>query len=306
MGFLRDGVWSDESHFPTDERGRFVRSASAFRLRPDVPFVPEPGRNHLYLAHACPWCHRTAIVRSLKGLEPVVSVSYVAPLMLEGGWRFTDEAHHDPVHGSTFAHQLYTRADPHYTGRVTVPILWDRQADTIVCNESADIVRLFDDAGSGSSLRPAATGLAAEMDALAGRIYDTVNNGVYKCGFAVTQEAYEESFHALFATLDAVSARLASHGPFLMGAELAEIDVFLYVTLVRFDAVYFGHFKCNRSRIEDDPVLQGYLERLWSIPAFRNTTNFAEIKQHYYGSHRSLNPTGIVPVGPRLKLLRGR
>jgi putative glutathione S-transferase len=300
MGHLSNGVWSDDEQWSTDEGGRFVRGAAQFRRRASAPFVPETGRNHLYLAHACPWCHRTAIARELKGLQSVVSVSYVAPLMREGGWRFDGEAHTDPLFGAAFAHEIYTRADARYSGRVTVPILWDRKAGTIVCNESEDIVRMFDEAGTqGPKLYPER--LRAEIDEVDALMYEHVNNGVYECGFARSQSAYEEAFRSLFATLDRLSARLAGH-PYLVGDTLTEADIRLFVTLVRFDAVYFGHFKCNRNRIEDDPVLQAYLERLWGMPAFRDTTRFDEIKQHYYGSHRNINPSGIVPVGPRLHL----
>lgn len=301
MGHLSDGVWSDDEQGSTDDGGRFVRGASQFRRREGVPFVPERGRNHLYLAHACPWCHRTAIVRELKGLQDTVSVSFVSPLMREGGWRFEAPAYVDPLFGASFVHQVYTRADPHYSGRVTVPILWDRRDQVLVCNESEDIVRMFDEAGTqGPKLYPER--LRGEIDEVDALVYDHVNNGVYKCGFARTQAAYEEAFQALFSTLDRLSARLAGH-PYLVGDTLTEADVRLFVTLVRFDAVYFGHFKCNRNRIEDDPVLQTYLERLWGMNAFRDTTRFDEIKQHYYGSHRNINPSGIVPAGPRLRLL---
>ena len=302
MGYLDQGVWTDTEHWPADSAGRFVRGAAQFRRREAFPFVPEAGRYHLTLAHACPWCHRTAIARALAGLEDVVSVSFVDPLMREGGWRFTDAEHHDPLFGATFVHEHYTRAAPTYTGRVTVPILWDRVADTIVCNESEDIVRMFDEVG-GTNLRPAA--LADAIDAVNLRVYDAVNNGVYKCGFARSQGAYEEAWSALFAELDACSTRLRDHD-FLVGDELTEADIRLFVTLVRFDAVYFGHFKCNRNRIQDDVALQAYLERLWLIPAFRDTTRLDEIQKHYYGSHRNLNPSGIVPAGPRLRLLGGR
>lgn len=302
MGYLEAGVWTDNEHWPTDSGGRFVRGAAQFRPRDGVPFVPEPGRNHLYLAHACPWCHRTAIARALAGLEDVVSVSFVDPLMREGGWRFTDEAHQDPLFGFTHAHQLYSRAAPTYSGRVTVPVLWDRVADTIVCNESEVIIRMFDAVGD-TKLRPVA--LAPEIDAVNHRVYDAVNNGVYKCGFARSQAAYEEAWNALFAELDTCSARLRDHD-FLVGDALTEADLRLFVTLVRFDAVYFGHFKCNRNRIQDDVPLQAYLERLWLIPAFRDTTRLDEVQHHYYASHRGVNPSGIVPAGPRLRLLGGR
>lgn len=303
MGYLREGVWTDDEHWPTDDAGRFIRGSALFRRRVEAPFVATAGRNHLYLAHACPWCHRTAIARELKGLQDVVTVSFVAPLMREGGWRFEAPDYTDPVFGAAFVHEVYTRADPRYNGRVTVPVLWDREAEAVVCNESEDIVRMFDEAGTrGPTLYPAA--LRTEIDEINALVYDAVNNGVYKCGFARSQGAYEEAYRALFDTLDKLSTRLAGH-PFLVGDTLTEADIRLYVTLVRFDSVYYGHFKCNRNRIEDDPVLQAYLERLYTMPAFRDTTRFDEIKKHYYGSHRNLNPSGIVPVGPRLHLLEG-
>jgi glutathionyl-hydroquinone reductase len=301
MGFLRDGVWTDDEHWPADEKGRFVRGRSQFRLRPEVPFVPEPGRNHLYLSHACPWCHRTAIARELEGLQSLVTVSFVSPLMLAGGWHF-DAGYEDPLFGASHVHELYTRADPHHDGRATVPILWDRVAGTIVSNESEDILRLFDEHGNGPDLYPEP--LRQQIDEVNALVYDAINNGVYKCGFARSQEAYDEAFRALFAALDRMSSRLAGH-PFLVGDTLTEADIRLYVTLARFDAVYNGHFKCNRNRIEDDPVLQGYLERLYAKRAFRDTTRIDEIQRHYYGSHRSVNPSGIVPLGPRLRFLEG-
>jgi putative glutathione S-transferase len=311
MGQLVRGDWVDERvDAGRDDHGRFVRQQAQFRrwIASDgsTPFAPEAGRYHLYLATACPWCHRTDIVRALKGLQDVVSVSYVDPLMLEGGWRFS-EGHEDPLFGYAFAHQLYTRADPGYTGRVTVPVLWDKATDQPVSNESSEILRMFDH-GFGAlatdthQLYPEA--LRAEIDAWNDRIYDTVNNGVYKSGFAHTQAAYEEAFEALFATLDALEAHLAAGRSWLVGDQLTEADVRLFCTLVRFDAVYVGHFKCNRNRIVDMPHLQALLERALALPGVRETVHMDEIRRHYYGSHRSLNPKGIVPVGPALPWLR--
>jgi glutathionyl-hydroquinone reductase len=294
VGHLFEGRWTDQENFPTDASGAFKRPDSQFRCSAVID--PRPGRYHLYLAHACPWCHRTAIARELKGLQDVISVSFVHPLLREGGWRFA-EGYEDPLFGSGYVHELYTRADAAYSGRVTVPVLWDRDQGTIACNESEDLLRLFDRIGSGPALFPEA--LQDEIRSINATIYPGINNGVYRCGFARTQAAYEEAYALLFRTLDQVSARLAER-PWLVGDQMTEADIRLYVTLVRFDAVYVGHFKCNRNRIMDDPVLQAWLERLYAIPAFRDTTRLDEIKLHYYGSHRGLNPTGIVPTGPRL------
>jgi putative glutathione S-transferase len=295
LGFLMDGRWTTDQQWPTDAGGHFVRKAAQFREQLGSERFPrEPGRYHLYLAHACPWCHRTAIARELLGLQSFLSVSFVEPLMLEQGWTF-GHATPDPLYGSSYVHELYTRADPGYSGRATVPILWDKQAHTIVNNESADILRMLDD----GRLRPAA--LAQEIDAVAGPIYEHVNNGVYRCGFAQTQSAYEAAFHSLFSTLDQLEARLTDK-QWLVGDQLTEADLRLFPTLVRFDAVYHYHFKCNRDRIAEMPALQAYLRRLYALAAFRDTTRMDEIKLHYYGSHRSINPTGIVPRGPRLAL----
>ena len=288
MGYLERGEWHAQDEFPKDERGRFTRNDAAFR-----GWIPElePGRYHLVLAHACPWCHRVAIARQLAGLQDAVSVSYVHPLMLDEGWQFT-ESHPDTGIGARFAREYYVRADPDHTGRVTVPILWDRHRATIVNNESSDILRMF-----CPDLYP--SGLRSQIDEINALVYPQVNNGVYRCGFAGTQEAYEEAFAELFSALDTLEARLTGER-WLVGDQLTEADVRLWVTLVRFDPVYVGHFKCNLRRIADLPALRAYVQRLYALPAFRDTTRIDEIKQHYYGSHRSLNPRGIVPVGPEL------
>jgi putative glutathione S-transferase len=300
-----DGRWVTDQVWPTDADGHFVRKASQFRekLGPGPSgetgrFPLQPGRYHLYLAHACPWCHRTAIVRELLGLQSFLSVSFVEPLMLEQGWTFGPSTP-DPLYGSSAVHELYTRADPTYSGRATVPVLWDKQTHTMVNNESADIVRMLDEQLGEGQLRPPA--LAEEIDALAAVLYEHVNNGVYRCGFAQTQSAYEAAFHSLFSTLDQLEARLTDK-QWLVGDQLTEADLRLFPTLVRFDAVYHYHFKCNRDRIAEMPALQAYLRRLYALAAFRDTTRMDEIKLHYYGSHRSINPTGIVPRGPRLAL----
>jgi len=306
MGQLVDGDWVDGNvATPRDTDGRFIRQQARFRRwicgDGSTPFPPEPGRYHLYLASACPWCHRVDIARSLKGLEAVISRSYVHPLMLEGGWRFA-EGYEDPLYGLDYAHQLYQRADPAYTGRVTVPVLWDRATDQPVSNESSEILRMLDMAfgelaDDRWSLYPEA--LRPGIDRWNERIYGAVNNGVYRCGFAGSQEAYEEAFSELFATLDALEAHLEGR-TWLVGDQLTEADLRLFVTLVRFDAVYVGHFKCNLRRIADMPRLEGLLERVLAVPGVAETVHMEEIKQHYYGSHRSLNPRGIVPAGPAL------
>lgn len=306
MGYLDQGQWTDEERWPKDADGRFQRNTAAFRdwIEPGGRFAPEAGRYHLYLAHACPWCHRTAIVHALKGLADVVSVSFVHPLMREGGWRFDGARYVDPIHGADFAHQLYTRARPDHSGRVTVPVLWDRETDTIVNNESSEIIRMLhalDPLAGDPELDLYPEPLRAEIDALNAVVYEAVNNGVYRCGFAGTQAAYAEAFEALFATLDELEARLEDRR-FLVGDRLTEADVRLWVTLIRFDAVYVGHFKCNLRRVADYPSLSRYVRSLYRLPAFAGTTHIEEIKLHYYGSHRSLNPSGIVPVGPELNL----
>lgn len=309
MGQLVEGEWEERPVTDgTDEDGRFVRQQAQFRqwIRADgsTDFQPEAGRYHIYLAAACPWCHRVDTVLALKGLKDVISTSFVHPLMLEGGWKFSSDFV-DPLFGYAYAHQLYQRADPRYTGRVTVPVLWDKKLDRPVSNESSEIIRMldleFDDLGaSGPSLYPEP--LRAAIDDVNARVYDTVNNGVYKCGFAQSQKAYEEALGELFDSLDFLERRLEGQ-TWLVGDQLTEADVRLWVTLLRFDAVYVGHFKCNLRRVADHPNLQALLERILALPGVRETVDIAAIKQHYYGSHPSLNPAGIVPVGPELRWL---
>ncbi|WP_336486435.1 glutathione S-transferase family protein [Methylobacterium nigriterrae] len=313
MGLLVDGVWQDRWYDTKSTGGRFERRASAYRnwvTRDGHPgpsgeggFPAETGRYHLYVSLACPWAHRTLIVRALKGLEQAISVSVVDPHMGREGWVFGDTpgATPDTVNGAARLYEVYLRADPGYTGRVTVPVLWDRQRATIVSNESAEIIRMLNGAfgGSGPDLCP--PDLLGEIDALNARVYDRVNNGVYKAGFATSQEAYAEAFEALFAELDALEARL-DRGRYLFGARLTEADIRLFTTLVRFDAVYVGHFKCNRQRIADYPNLSNYLRDLHALPGVAATVDFTHIKRHYYESHPTINPTGIVPLGPRLDL----
>ena len=320
MGMLVDGVWSDAWYDTKATKGHFQRSASQFRnwLTSDgAPgpsgkggFKAEAGRYHLYVALACRWAHRTLIFRRLKQLEDLISVSVVHPLMLENGWTFVkdDAATGDDLFGSDYLWQVYLKADPHYSGRVTVPVLWDKQNETIVSNESAEIIRMFNSAFNGLTGNDAdfyPEPLRAEIDALNDRIYDTVNNGVYKAGFATTQGAYEEAIAPLFETLDMLEARLTGQD-FLFGQTLTEADWRLFTTLVRFDAVYVGHFKCNIRRIADYPALSAYLSRLYHWQGVAETVNLDHIKRHYYGSHKTINPTGIVPVGPDLPFLHQR
>ncbi len=299
MGLLVDGVWKADDGKWASGDGKFHRSESRFRnsIGPDE-FPPEAGRYHLYVCLACPWAHRTLIFRKIKGLEHLIGVTVVHPHMLEHGWEFKPEA--EPFYGFHYLHQLYTKADPHYSGRVSVPMLWDKQRETIVNNESAEIIRMFNSAfdgltGNGDDYYPEA--LRGEIDAINAFVYEHVNNGVYKCGFAITQDAYEEAFDALFSALDELEARL-SHRRYLAGNRITEADWRLFPTLIRFDAVYYSHFKCNRNRITDMPNLWGYLRDLYRQPGIAETVNMAHIRQHYYYSHESINPTRIVPKGP--------
>jgi putative glutathione S-transferase len=277
--------------------GSFERQASVFREQLQHA---DPGRYHLYVAAACPWCHRTMIVRKLLGLQEAVGISYLDPIRDERGWAFTGGRFVDPIEGMSFLAEAYVRTDPRAGGRVTAPVLWDREAGRIVNNESADIIRMFENGvfgGQGPELYPPA--LAPEIDVVNERVYETVNNGVYRCGFAQTQDAYEAAFVPLFATLDALEERLASNR-YLLGEQVTEADWRLFPTLVRFDAVYYSHFKCNLRRIVDYPNLWGYTRDLYQIPGVAGTVELEEIKRHYYGTHRSINPTGIVPLGPAI------
>ena len=316
MGLLVNGVWQDRWYDTKTTGGRFVRNSAAFRnwVTPDGSpgpmgtggFRAEPGRYHLYVSLACPWAHRTLIMRRLKGLEELIGLSVVHWRMLEHGWTFEEGPGTipDPIHGAQYLHQIYTAAEPSYTGRVTVPVLWDRASATIVSNESAEIIRMFNAAFDGIGAKPGdyyPQALRAEIDALNTRIYDNVNNGVYKAGFATTQHAYDEAVRPLFETLDWLDARLASQR-YLCGDILTEADIRLFTTLVRFDPVYVGHFKCNLRRIADYPNLSGYLRDLYQTGGIAETVNLQHIKGHYYESHRNINPTGIVPLGPVMDL----
>jgi putative glutathione S-transferase len=316
MGFLLNGVWSQEKAFPTDKDGRFVRPSSPIRnwITPDgAPgptgaggFAAEPGRYHLYVSLACPWAHRTLIFRKQKGLERLIGLSVVHWHMGANGWTFEEGPGviPDPVRHAQFLHEIYTASQPDYTGRVTVPVLWDLKSGKIVNNESSEIIRMFNSAfdkvgATAGDLYPA--DLREDIDALNERIYFTVNNGVYRAGFAQSQAAYEEAVRALFGTLDWLDERLAMH-QWLCGERLTEADWRLFTTLIRFDAVYVGHFKCNIRRIADYPNLMRYLRDLYAQPGVAGTVNFKHIKGHYYMSHPQLNPSGIVPVGPELDL----
>ncbi len=314
MGKLVDGQWQDVWYDTDSNEGRFVRESAGFRHwvtadgaagpTGDDGFAAAAGRYHLYVSLACPWAHRTLIVRALKGLEPLIDVSVVSPLMLENGWTFNrDEGSSgDLVGNADFHHQIYTRATPNYTGRVTVPVLWDRERNTIVSNESADIIRMLNsafDALTGNTVDLYPTALHSAIDAWNKRIYPAVNNGVYRAGFATTQEAYEEAYGALFNELDHLDAQLAGQR-FLTGERLTEADIRLFTTLIRFDAVYHGHFKCNRQRLEDYRHLPGYIRDIYQQPGVAETVDFDHIKTHYYASHRNINPTGIVPAGPEI------
>lgn len=300
---LVDGKWSADWHpvQAKDHKGGFVRQDSQFRdaVTPtgEGGFKAEAGRYHLYVALICPWASRTLVARKLKGLEDTITVSIVEPELDAQGWRFAPGA--DPVNHATYMHEIYTAANPRYSGRATVPVLWDKQRRTIVNNESADILRMFN-AGFGTLARNAIDlypeHLRPAIDALNAEVYPKLNNGVYRCGFATTQVAYEEAYHGVFEMLDQLEERLAS-GPYLFGSALTEADIRLFVTLVRFDAAYYGLFKANKRRIVDYPNLSAYVARLLEIPAFRDTVNIAHIKRGYY-SVKSLNPNGIVPLGP--------
>lgn len=316
MGRLVDGVWQDVWYDTVATKGHFKRSESQFRnwITADGSpgpsgeggFRAEPGRYHLYVSLACPWAHRTLIFRKLKKLEDLISVSIVDPLMLSKGWEFKgkDGGTVDHLFGFDALWQVYVRADPSYSGRVTVPVLWDKQKNTIVSNESAEIIRMFNSAfngltGSKDDFYP--EDLRTEVDELNGRIYGAVNNGVYKAGFATSQEAYEQGVTPLFDMLDELEERLATRR-YLTGSKPTEADWRLFTTLVRFDPVYVGHFKCNIRRIADYKNLHGYLCDLYQVPGVAETVNMHHIKDHYYRSHTMINPTGVVPVGPILDL----
>ncbi|TCK28958.1 putative glutathione S-transferase [Ancylobacter aquaticus] len=319
MGLLVEGKWVDKWYDTKSTGGRFERTVTRFRnwiTADGAPgpsgeggFPAEAGRYHLYVSLACPWAHRTLIMRALKGLEDVISVSVVDPFMGEEGWVFADHAARasegattDGVLGKQRLYEVYLAADPAFSGRVTVPVLWDKTRGTIVSNESAEIIRMLNTAFEAFTkdrhdFYPPA--LREEIDTLNARVYDAVNNGVYKAGFATTQDAYEEAVAALFTELDALEARLEGRD-WLMGEALTEADIRLFTTLIRFDPVYVGHFKCNVRRIFDYPNLSRYVKAFFALPGVKETVNLTHIKRHYYESHKTINPTGIVPVGPEV------
>jgi putative glutathione S-transferase len=319
MGLLVDGKWQDQWYDTKSTGGSFERTKTVFRnwITPDgapgpdgqKAFKAEAGRYHLYISLACPWAHRTLIVRRLKKLEDVISLSVVDYLMGDEGWTFSDRpgAIPDSVLGKQRLYEVYLEADPQFTGRVTVPVLWDKQTGTIVNNESAEIIRIldtgFDEWGDASvDITPEA--LLPEIDAINAMVYDSVNNGVYKCGFATEQKAYEKPFAALFGALDELEERLSRQRYLVASEAPTEADWRLFTTLIRFDAVYHGHFKCNRRQIADYPNLFGYMLELYQTDGIAETVNFEHIKGHYYASHRMINPTGIVPLGPDQDLTR--
>ena len=318
MGMLVDGKWHDQWYDTKSTGGRFVRKDSAFRNwitadgsagpTGEAGFKAEAGRYHLYVSYACPWAHRTLIFRALKGLEDMISVSVVNSFMGENGWTFeeADGVIPDPLFGARFLHEIYTKADPAYSGRVTVPVLWDKKTGAIVSNESSEIIRMLNSAFDGIGATkgdywPEAH--RAEIDELNERIYNTVNNGVYKAGFATTQAAYEEAVVPLFETLDWLEERL-SKSRFLLDYGQTEADWRLFTTLIRFDAVYYSHFKCNLHSIESYPNLSNYLRDLYQQSGVAKTVRMDHIKNHYYASHDMINPTRIVPMGPEIDYSR--
>jgi glutathionyl-hydroquinone reductase len=317
MGLLVDGAWHDVWYDTKASQGRFVRSESQFRnwitadgsagVSGRAGFRAEPGRYHLYVAFACPWAHRTLIMRKLKGLDALISVSATNSYMGAEGWTFAPgpETIADDVNHVRRVYELYTLADPHYSGRATVPILWDTLERTIVSNESAEIVRMlntaFDGAGANDNdYYPLA--LRAEIDEWNAFVYPNLNNGVYRAGFATTQEAYEEAATAVFAALDKLERQLATRR-YLTGPRLTEADIRLFTTLIRFDPVYHTHFKCNLRRVVDYPNLWGFVRDLYQLPGIASTVHIDFIKAHYYGSHANLNPSRIIPIGPALDYL---
>lgn len=305
MGKLVEGRWVVDDAQPSDARGAFVRGKTAFRswVRDDGqgPYVAESARYHLYVAHACPWAHRTLIARALLGLEEVISVSIVHPLMLEQGWVFRDEPGlaPDPIHHAQALWQVYVAADPHFSGKATVPVLWDTKTATIVNNESREILRMLCTAFLPLAVTPRQLSpepLRSRIDETLDAIYEPINNGVYRAGFATTQEAYDDAVRALFAALDHWEEVLGKQR-YVCGPSLTEADICLFTTLFRFDLVYATHFKCNLRRLADYPSLFGFVRDLYQTPGVASTCDVARIKQHYYGSHGFINPRGIVPIG---------
>ncbi len=314
MGLLVDGQWQDKWYDTKASEGRFEREDAGFRnwVTADGSagpsgiggFKAEPNRYHLYVSLACPWAHRTTIYRKLKGLEDMISLSIVHPFMGDKGWTFAEGAGviADPIVKADYLYEVYIAAKPDYTGRVTVPILWDKETNTIVSNESSEIIRMFNsafDEVGATAINFLPTELLAEIDTVNEFVYSAVNNGVYKAGFATTEAAYKEAVITLFDALDTLESRLVDQR-YLLGNTITEADWRLFTTLVRFDAVYVGHFKCNIRRIVDYPNLWGYLRDLYQVPGIAETVSIEHIKAHYYTSHANINPTRIIPIGPLL------
>ena len=314
MGLLVDGQWVDQWYDTKKTGGRFVRTQTQFRnwITADGSAGPtgqagykaEANRYHLYVSLACPWASRTLMIRTLKGLEDMISISVVHPLMLEHGWTFEEGEGviGDPIFKARYLHEVYTAVKPDYTGRVTVPVLFDKKTKTIVNNESSEIIRMLNTAFDGLGAKSGnyvPDQWLEEIDTVNDFVYHRINNGVYKAGFATKQEVYEEEVAALFEALDQMEERLAGQD-YLVGNRLTEADIRLFTTLVRFDAVYFGHFKCNLKPLTAYPNLWAYTKRIYQLPGMAQTVNFDHIKRHYYGSHKTINPTGVIPAGPTL------
>lgn len=314
MGLLVDGKWHDKWYDTEKNDGRFIREESQFRnwITPDGSagpsgesgFKAEPGRYHLYISNACPWANRTMIMRKLKGLEEMISISVVHPLMAENGWTFEPEEDvvADPVIVANYLYEVYTHVEPEYSGRVTVPVLYDLKQDKIVNNESSEIMRMLNSAFDGVGAKEGdyyPKDLREEIDAVNDKVYGAVNNGVYKAGFATKQDVYEEEVTKLFDMLNELEERLENK-LYLTGDQVTEADIRLFTTLVRFDSVYYTHFKCNIRRITDYPNLWRYTRELYNMPGVSDTIHFRHIKEHYFRSHKNINPTGIVPTGPNL------
>ena len=302
MGLIVNGKWVDQWYDTKASKGKFVRQDSRFRdvisSDENSQFKPEAGRYHLYVSLACPWAHRTLIFRKLTQLEDIISVSVVNAEMMENGWEFGEDG--DPLYNFDYAYQLYLKADSSYEGRVTVPILWDKKTETIVNNESVEIIRIFNSAfneltGNTDDYFPVE--LRDEIEEVNNRVYDTINNGVYKAGFATTQEAYNEAYHLLFESLDWLEDRLSKQR-YLVGEQITEADWRLFTTLIRFDAVYHGHFKCNRQKLNEFHHISNYLRELYQVTGVKDTVDLEYTKIHYYASHITINPTRVVPLGP--------
>ena len=305
MGLLVDGVWHDQWYDTKKSGGKFIRTEAQFRnfIELNGDFTPDSGRYHLYVSLACPWAHRTLIYRSLKGLEEHISVSVVNPYMLENGWTFEESfpgTTSDHLFSRDFLYQIYLQANSKYSGRVTVPVLWDKKNQTIVSNESSEIIRMFNKSFNeltGNTLNFYPEQFQKKIDEINNFTYHNINNGVYKVGFATKQEVYEEELDNLFQSLDQIEEML-NQNTYLIADELLECDLRLFPTLLRFDPVYVGHFKCNKKRIIDYPNISRYLQKIKTHPKIQPTINIDHIKTHYYGSHPTINPNGIIPVGP--------